>query len=427
MELEMNRFNFIIALIFFTGIIYGQQSNTDIYSPRKIKYYQDILNFKDDDGKSQVDLFIQVPFREIQFVRSSNGFEGGYSVTVSIHDEQGENLVLEKVWNEKVSTKSFDEASAKENFNISHRSFNLESSTYFIKTTVTDKESKEDFSSERLFTVKDFESDPSISDILLITSNTVVGGINKIIPNISRNVANDDKEINMFFEIYSDSDAEHNIEYVITNKEREILTTKTETQEVSKGKTLVYYTLKDSTLGLGTYLLTVTIKGSDDNNIIASTKPFYSRWIGLPLTVDDIDKAIAQVVYIANPDEMDYMQEGNTEMEKTKRFLEFWKSKDPSPGNDQNEVFEQYFSRVSFADENFSHYNDGWSTDRGMVFIILGAPSNIERHPFEYNAKPYEVWQYYELNKSFVFTDQTGFGDYRLVTPLYGDLFRYRY
>jgi GWxTD domain-containing protein len=231
----------------------------------------------------------------------------------------------------------------------------------------------------------------------------------------------------MFFEIYSDSDAEHNIEYVITNKEREILTTKTETQEVSKGKTLVYYTLKDSTLGLGTYLLTVTIKGSDDNNIIASTKPFYSRWIGLPLTVDDIDKAIAQVVYIANPDEMDYMQEGNTEMEKTKRFLEFWKSKDPSPGNDQNEVFEQYFSRVSFADENFSHYNDGWSTDRGMVFIILGAPSNIERHPFEYNAKPYEVWQYYELNKSFVFTDQTGFGDYRLVTPLYGDLFRYRY
>ena len=128
-----------------------------------------------------------------------------------------------------------------------------------------------------------------------------------------------------------------------------------------------------------------------------------------------------------NPDEMDYMKEGKTEQEKTKRFLEFWKSKDPSPGNDENEVFEQYFSRVAFANENFSHYVDGWNTDRGMVFIILGVPSNIERHPFEYNAKPYEIWQYYELNKSFVFTDQTGFGDYRLVTPLYGDLFRYRY
>jgi GWxTD domain-containing protein len=423
----MKRFKIIIVLIFFTGIIYAQQSNTDLYSPGKIKYYQDILNFKNDDGKSQVDLFIQIPFREIQFIRSSKGFEGGYSVTVSIYDEQGENLFLEKVWNEKVFTQSFDEASAKENFNISHRSFNLDINTYFIKTTVMDRESKQEFASERLFTVKDFEADPMISDILLISSNTIVGGKSKVIPNISRNVSNSEKEINMFFEIYSDQDAEYTIEYVITNKEREVLSTKSESQEVSKGKTQVYYTLMDSSLGLGTYLLTATIKDNEDNNIDATAKPFYSRWVGLPSTVEDIDNAIAQVVYIATPDEMDYMKEGKTEKEKTKRFLEFWKSKDPSPGNDQNEVFEQYFSRVTFANENFSHYVDGWSTDRGMVFIILGVPSNIERHPFEYNAKPYEIWQYYELNKSFVFTDQTGFGDYRLVTPLYGDLFRYRY
>ncbi len=62
-----------------------------------------------------------------------------------------------------------------------------------------------------------------------------------------------------------------------------------------------------------------------------------------------------------------------------------------------------------------------------MVFIILGSPDNIDRHPFEYDSKPYEVWQYYDLNHSFVFVDETGFGDYRLTTPLYGDLFRYRY
>jgi GWxTD domain-containing protein len=423
----MKRSKIIIALIFFTGIMFGQQTNTDLYSPGKIKYYQDILNFKGDDDKAKVDIFVQVPFREIQFIRSSNGFEGGYSVTISIYDEKAENLVLEKVWNEKISTQSFDEASAKENFNISHRSFNLDINTYFIKTTVMDRESKQEFASERLFTVKDFEADPSISDILLISSNTVVGGKSKVIPNISRNVSNSEKKINMFFEIYSDLDAEYKIEYVITNKEREVLSTKSETQVVNKGKTQVYYTFMDSSLGLGTYLLTVTIKDSDDNNIVATAKPFFSRWVGLPSTVEDIDKAIAQVVYIANPDEMDYMKDGKTEQEKTKRFLEFWKSKDPSPGNDENEVFEQYFNRVAFANENFSHYVDGWSTDRGMVFIILGVPSNIERHPFEYNAKPYEIWQYYELNKSFVFTDQTGFGDYRLVTPMYGDLFRYRY
>ena len=34
--------------------------------------------------------------------------------------------------------------------------------------------------------------------------------------------------------------------------------------------------------------------------------------------------------------------------------------------------------------------------------------------------------EYYELNKRFVFLDDTGFGDYRLITPLYGDDYRYR-
>jgi len=427
MEFKMKRYKIIAALIFFTGIIYGQKGNTDLYSPGKIKYYQDILNFKSDDGKANVNLFIQVPFREIQFIRTSKGFEGGYTVTVSIYDEKAENLVLEKIWNEDISSDSFDESSAKENYNISHRTFDLERNTYFIKTTVMDRESREEFSSERLFAVKDFETDLSISDILLISSNTVVEGRNKMIPNITRNVSNSEEGVDMFFEIYSDSVGEYNIEYVVINKEREILRTKTETQIVNKGKTQVYYTLEDSSLGLGSYLLTVAIKDNDDNNIVATTKPFYSRWVGLPANVENIDNAIAQVVYIASPDEMDYLKEGKTEQDKTKRFLEFWKSKDPSPGNEENEIFEQYFNRVSFANENFSHYSDGWSTDRGMVFIILGAPSNVERHPFEYNAKPYEVWQYYELNRSFVFTDQTGFGDYRLVTPLQGDLFRYRY
>jgi len=74
-----------------------------------------------------------------------------------------------------------------------------------------------------------------------------------------------------------------------------------------------------------------------------------------------------------------------------------------------------------------SFKSGGWRSDRGMVYTILGTPNNIDRHPFEYDSKPYEVWEYYDLNRSFVFLDQTGFGDYRLITPLTGDMYRYRY
>jgi hypothetical protein len=55
----------------------------------------------------------------------------------------------------------------------------------------------------------------------------------------------------------------------------------------------------------------------------------------------------------------------------------------------------------------------------GMVYIIFGEPSNIERHPYEMDTKPYEIWAYYNINKQFVFVDNSGFGDYRLITPIW--------
>jgi len=275
--------------------------------------------------------------------------------------------------------------------------------------------------------VKDFTTRPSVSDLMIVSSKTVVNGNNKIVPNISRNIVSAGKGIDIFYEIYSDSVETKKLEYVITDDNKKVVYLDTKDQELRSGTTQVFYTYTDSTLSLGSYNLSVFIKNAQGDSVLESTKKFFSRIVGLPANIVDIDKAIAELVYIATPEEISIMKKGKDEKEKTSRFLAFWKSKDPSPANERNEVFEEYFRRVDYSNKNFSQYMEGWRSDRGMVYIILGAPNNIDRHPFEYDSKPYEVWQYYELNKSFVFVDETGFGDYRLTTPLYGDLYRYRY
>ena len=112
--------------------------------------------------------------------------------------------------------------------------------------------------------------------------------------------------------------------------------------------------------------------------------------------------------------------------DKRRMFNEFWKKRDPTPKTDYNELMEEYYSRVDYANKNFGHYMEGWKTDRGMVYIIFGIPNNIERHPFDMDAKPYEVWTYYEINREFTFVDATGFGDYRLMNPIW-DTWRTRY
>jgi GWxTD domain-containing protein len=112
--------------------------------------------------------------------------------------------------------------------------------------------------------------------------------------------------------------------------------------------------------------------------------------------------------------------------DKMKRYINFWKAKDPSPNTMENEILNEYYRRVDYANDNFGNYFQGWRSDMGVIYITLGPPNNVERHPFEYNSKPYERWNYYVINRSFVFVDNTGFGDYRLINPDYGEWMRYR-
>jgi hypothetical protein len=56
-------------------------------------------------------------------------------------------------------------------------------------------------------------------------------------------------------------------------------------------------------------------------------------------------------------------------------------------------------------------------TDKGMVYIIFGPPVSYERRQDYYNPnRVYERW-YYSNNREFLFVDNNGFGDFRLVEP----------
>ncbi len=132
------------------------------------------------------------------------------------------------------------------------------------------------------------------------------------------------------------------------------------------------------------------------------------------------------MLYITSRDRINELLKIEDQQKKYDRFMEFWKSKDPTPETEENELMDEYYSRVEYANEHFATYQEGWKTDMGMVFIILGPPNNVERRPFNYNSPAYEIWEYYALNRSFIFVDYTGFGDYRLINRDFSEWFKYR-
>ena len=393
-------------------------------------FYHDFLSYKSDKpGITRLDVFIQVPYKSVQFVKSREGFTATYSITASIYDSTKSRLIVEKTWNEKINVIDFALVTSRENFNLSKRSFEIQPGNYIIRTALEDLDSKKLTTSEIPVVVRNLGNNISLSDILLISKPDSTKSTNTIVPNITRNIYSAKDLVRFYYEINSldSQQIKRKIDYTVTDVEKQVIHNEQEYLDIKPGVNQVLHLLKEFPFDMGAYTITISILGNEGNVLTFVSKSFYSKIKGLPALITDIDKAIRQTVYIATGDEIDYMEEGENVNEKTKRFLEYWKKKDPSPNNEENEIFEEYFRRVAYANENFSSYYEGWHTDRGMVYIILGPPNNVDRHPFEYDSKPYEVWEYYDLNKSFIFLDETGFGDYRLITPLTGDLYRYRY
>jgi GWxTD domain-containing protein len=108
-------------------------------------------------------------------------------------------------------------------------------------------------------------------------------------------------------------------------------------------------------------------------------------------------------------------------------FIEsFWKQRDPTPGTKKNEYREEHVRRFQYANEFLGRETsrDGWRTDRGRIYIILGEPASKEYFE-QVELYPIEVWYYYggegtglPTHFAVVFYKRSGFGEYRLYDPV---------
>ena len=124
-------------------------------------------------------------------------------------------------------------------------------------------------------------------------------------------------------------------------------------------------------------------------------------------------------MYILVDDEYKKMRRSKPEVQE-ELFLKYWKDRDPSPETKKNELQDEYFARVAYANNAFKGSTDGWRTQMGEIYIKFGRPDDIEEYSDPYTRYYQQRWHYYRINKYFDFVDESGFGDYRLTSPFYG-------
>lgn len=411
----------IILLTFFVSFATVSQVEThkavEIGVP---KIFVEVLGFASDaPNESRLDVYIQVPYESIFFVKSAGIFLSNYELTVNIYDASG-NLVKEKLWSETIKTSVYEETISPKQHKLSQQSFQLPPGQYQLVVQIRDIETKKASKYTRNIELRDFRQHQfAVSDVMLLNKLTIEGDRKIINPNISGNVVDLGEGFFAFAEVYNSTNADSlQIVYEISTDKKKNLRTGKETQPLIQGKNSIFFKIISGDLPMGDYTLEIKMYPSKQPTYTSISRRFSIHWRGMPVSIVDLDAAIDQMTYIEQPSEIERIKKlpFNERMES---FKELWKKRDPTPNTERNELMEEYYSRVEYANKNFKHYFAGWKTDMGMVYIIFGAPNNVDRHPFDIDSKPYEIWYYYELNRQFVFVDQTGFGDYQLTTPIW--------
>ena len=380
-------------------------------------------------GESRLDVFVQVGYDNLSFVKTGDTYAASCEMSIRIDDSTGAQ-VLEKLWTENVAGLTFDQSVSSAGYSLQQRSFPVPPGRYAVHVSVRDLESNtEKKASYRCF-VPDFSGSlVALSDLMIASRITVRDGKKSILPNVSPNVGNLPEAFYVFFEVYDRVGADSlRLEARVFNAKQEVVVRTDTTEIVKTGRNEVFMRIDNSAMPLGDYLLSIRAvpasiprdsKNAEKEYIASRGRAIIVRWKGLPRAMKDIDLAIEQLAYIAKDNEMADLKSGASLAEKQQKFLEFWKKRSLNPNAPRNERMALYYARIEYANKHFTRFREGWRTDMGLVFVLLGPPSNVERFPFPVDEKPEEVWQYYDLNFQFVFRDENGFGDYRLLPPIW--------
>jgi len=171
---------------------------------------------------------------------------------------------------------------------------------------------------------------------------------------------------------------------------------------------------------VGVLTLVATHPGSTDSARAALFMGF-----GPDLPVVSFDQMLQYLQLFATPQRIAALKRTPL-AQRGAAWRAFLRATDPNPDTPENEALDAYFARIREANAQFStDMPRGWLSDRGRVYVALGAPSDAsEGYADSYtlgdiglplnNRVHVLVWDYGSLQQQIVFYDLNDTGMWRL-------------
>jgi GWxTD domain-containing protein len=382
----------------------------------------------------EVEVYYKIYSSLLPFHKWGERFKAEYVVDIIIN-KKGKQVTGASNDGEMIAD-SYKATISKDDFLINRMSFALIPDDYQLIARLSDPSSGELIAPVKVdLKLKDFgKKTPEISGLEFIREATPVTDDSqfvrsnlRLIPSVSRIYGEDSPEVILYYEVYNQPDFHDEYLAICDIKDRERILYSDTTMFPSDGSVTPHLErIKVNELRPEEYGIELNITSPGNEIKITRYGIFKIGWSATGLVKNDFKTAVEQLRYIASADQMKQLHDASAE-ERLKLWTDFWKTQDPTPATPENEKKEEYYKRLRYADLNFGHFGrDGWKADMGMVYITYGPPDEIERHPFDIDAKPYQFWYYYELRRVFRFVDVNGYGEYELIYPYDGDTRKFR-
>jgi len=408
----------LLSVLIFQGMAYAQYLERSGYSGVGIPFFESELyrSFDEDLKRVKVSISAMLLYDDITFLKSdTTGYDAEFEWIIAVYTDK-DKVVFSRTVNKKLNVKEYETTNSRDDKITLSEEFSLEPGDYSVLLRTVDLISNKTAQRKIEMNMPDYSKDKiSISGIMFLhdVEYDSLGKILNYEPTFSNNFSLRKGEFYIYFDLYTEVvDVPVIIRYILKNDDESAEVDTIVTELVEEKISPHVLNLKKNRFEKNRYEL--VIEAEIERNKVKDKTNFSFFWSQVPSTTEDINIAMKQMTYILSSDSLRKYEDAQLE-DKQKFFKHFWKKRDPNQSTTKNELMDEYFKRVNYSNKQFSTFNmSGWLSDRGRILIKFGVPDDIERHPFEIDTVPYEVWRYYSLRKEFLFQDYSGFGDYRL-------------
>jgi GWxTD domain-containing protein len=395
--------------------------------------FLDVLSFAGErPDTTRLDIYIAVPYQTVAFEREDGVYRARYQMRLRVEGAHGK--AIDTTWTRSLRTLSYEVTVGRtpavefyqQRVSVPPGEYTVTLEIIDLKTngviTLSQKKTAINFARER-FTLS--------SPMLVSKIREDSSGGYAITPYVSDVVTGEDPFF-LFFETVNRGDSvAASIMVRITDGSGAVFgPTQRWERMIPPGRAREWVRVSTTGLPRGRFTVELHAQRAADTTLELGRTSRMIRLeggsFGITLNDEELNKRISQLRYVATPSEIDRIREGGALAERQRLYGEFWDKFDPTPGTPANEAMEEYFRRIDHANGEFRGYAEGWLTDKGRVWVLYGPPDNITTDPFRNDGKAVENWYYSRRNLRLTFIDESGFGDFRLTTPIPpGEKFRY--